>query len=294
MQSALTCIFEICNRYTENRGTHGISHSADYEEAGLLLNKSQRVIIVTGFCIASCGVGETDGPLGSVALATTLEGLGKKVLFVTDHFNEEVLKALIKENNLKANLLIRSTQEPEPIFAELWQDFKPDLVMGIERPGRNIKGTVHSMSNEEISSFCPDTDFLFFQAVDKKIPTLCIGDGGNEVGMGKAKEIIRRQVPHGIEIAAAFSADILLAAGVSNWGALGLIAVLSLLNESNLLHNNLTEEKMMSIMKETGAVDGVLKVPGMTVDGYPFSESLKVLDDLHNCINTYLQKKSTS
>lgn len=51
-----------------------------------------------------------------------------------------------------------------------------------------------------------------------------IGDGGNECGMGGAAAGVRRHIPLGVRIAAAAPADALVAAGVSNWGAWGVVA----------------------------------------------------------------------
>ena len=54
------------------------------------------------------------------------------------------------------------------------------------------------------------------------ITTIGIGDGGNEVGMGKVCEKVISTVPHGKEIATEVSCDYLVTCGVSNWGGLAL------------------------------------------------------------------------
>ena len=51
-----------------------------------------------------------------------------------------------------------------------------------------------------------------------------IGDGGNELGMGSALQAVRAAIPLGETIACVVPCDNLLVAGVSNWGAWGLIA----------------------------------------------------------------------
>ena len=107
--------------------------------------------------------------------------------------------------------------------------------------------------------------------------------------MGQAKSKILKQIPLGSTIAAEFPADILLTAGVSNWGAWSLIAVLSLFEQKNLLHDLNTETQMMALLMEAGAVDGVVKKPAMSVDGYSLQENLAVLKDLHTCVSTYLE-----
>ena len=57
---------------------------------------------------------------------------------------------------------------------------------------------------------------------------LAVGDGGNEIGMGKLPPgLIARTVPNGEKIACVTSCDQLVVAGVSNWGAYGLMAALA-------------------------------------------------------------------
>jgi hypothetical protein len=53
--------------------------------------------------------------------------------------------------------------------------------------------------------------------------TIGIGDGGNEIGMGKLPwETIRRNVPQGGLVACRVPTDYLIVCGVSNWGAYAL------------------------------------------------------------------------
>ena len=57
-----------------------------------------------------------------------------------------------------------------------------------------------------------------------------IGDGGNELGMGKVKDIIHRDIPNGPTIACAITSGYLLTAGVSNWGGYALATALYLVS----------------------------------------------------------------
>ena len=56
-----------------------------------------------------------------------------------------------------------------------------------------------------------------------------IGDGGNELGMGKVLDRIVKDVPHGETIACVTAADYLITAGVSNWGGYALAVALYLI-----------------------------------------------------------------
>ena len=52
--------------------------------------------------------------------------------------------------------------------------------------------------------------------------TIGIGDGGNEIGMGKVLEKVAANVQYGSEIACTVASDYLVTAGVSNWGGFAL------------------------------------------------------------------------
>ena len=54
--------------------------------------------------------------------------------------------------------------------------------------------------------------------------TIGIGDGGNEIGMGRVRARVVRDVPNGAKIASVVRTDHLVVAGTSNWGAWGVVA----------------------------------------------------------------------
>ncbi len=73
---------------------------------------------------------------------------------------------------------------------------------------------------------------LFFSAYKSgKISTIGIGDGGNEIGMGKVHKRVIDHIENGQQIASAVTTDHLITAGVSNWGASALVAALYILNQ---------------------------------------------------------------
>ena len=67
-------------------------------------------------------------------------------------------------------------------------------------------------------------------AKDGRISTTSVGDGGNELGMGKVKEQVEKYVPHGEQIACVVPSDYLIAAGVSNWGGYAIAVGLHVLS----------------------------------------------------------------
>jgi hypothetical protein len=117
--------------------------------------------------------------------------------------------------------------------------------------------------------------FEFEPSRDFPITTIGIGDGGNEIGMGKIPwNIIRRNIPNGGLIACRVPTDYLIVAGVSNWGAYGLAAGVSVLRGAKLpreLFDVERERELLRVMVEQGPlVDGVSGKPTVSVDGLPF------------------------
>jgi len=119
---------------------------------------SKSVAIITGFpCMIDYKIPtETDGPLGSLAIARTLLHLGKKVIILTDECNEEVLLACgaasgLMVANSSSNIL---RMESFPATANMEEDDfnrllriqeSVDLVIAVERSGPNSEGKYCTM-----------------------------------------------------------------------------------------------------------------------------------------------------
>jgi hypothetical protein len=126
---------------------------------------------------------------------------------------------------------------------------------------------------------------LLFEAGERKYTTIGIGDGGNEIGMGKIPpEVIGRNVPGGERIACRVAADHLVVAGVSNWGAYALAAGVRLLrgapHDAGLFDPG-RERKLLEVMVEHGPlVDGMSGRRVAVVDGLAFERYAGVLEEV--------------
>lgn len=257
------------------------------------------VCIATGFPMGG-GVPETDGPVGAAMLARALyQGLGVHSVLVTDQGWEDSVKAACIGAGLSPMVLPESGVEPirylRPVYiatvprddagctaaCERLLDLKPDMLIAIERPGKNIKGVYHGMNGRPLAGFIADVERLFEMGRERKIPILGIGDGGNEIGMGLVREELSSFLPQaaacgcpcGGGTATAFASDYLVVASVSNWGAAGIIAALAvLLNRLDVLQEPEREERAIELCANTGAVDGVSLSPEPAVDGIPAIE----------------------
>lgn len=63
---------------------------------------------------------------------------------------------------------------------------------------------------------------------------LAIGDGGNELGMGKVIDAIRNNISKGELIGAVTPADYLITASVSNWGGYALAAAAAVVRHHDM------------------------------------------------------------
>ena len=94
------------------------------------------------------------------------------------------------------------------------------------------RGRCYNMRGRDITDWTGPAHALFEVPAQQRprMLTIGIGDGGNEIGMGKiAWDVIRRNVPRGGLVACRVPADYLVVCGVSNWGAYALAAGVRLL-----------------------------------------------------------------
>ncbi len=283
---------EIEEIITEDEGKRGISKRLnlyeDYYNGLHSLYQGKKILILTGFTVPECHAGESDGPLGSVALAKALEDLGKEVLIVTDRYSKNILEGLRKIKEISGSIYSVPINVNKIELQGILNGFEPTHMIAIERPGKGIDGKYHSMRGEDISAYVGDLDPLMEMAKKHKIITLAIGDGGNEMGMGKVRDTGISYVDQGEKIFATSSADYLILAGVSNWGAYGLVAGLSILSDMDLLQEEKEEVRLLKTLTELGGVDGCSKRRAMTVDGLSLGTNLNQLLRLKKIIQKNL------
>ncbi|HEX9327378.1 MAG TPA: glutamate cyclase domain-containing protein, partial [Reyranella sp.] len=153
-----------------------------------------------------------------------------------------------------------------------WRGADISHAIAIERCGRSADGKPRNMRGVDVGQWTAPLDDVFLGGPWAK---LAVGDGGNEIGMGKLPPgLIARTVPNGAQIACVTSCDHLVVAGVSNWGAYGLMAALAVLRPdwSTTIAGFLTAERDLAVTRATvdkaGAVDGVTAEREATVDGF--------------------------
>jgi hypothetical protein len=237
--------------------------------AALAKAPAARVGLITGFYVpqGSPPAAETDGPVGAALLAKGLETVGIGCRLATDEPCRGACAAALTGAGL-SGVPVDAAAVPEMV--ETWRRAQITHAISIERCGRSVDGAPRNMRGLDISSYTAPLDELFTAGPWE---TIAIGDGGNEIGMGSLpRELIAQHVDHGETIACVTPARHLIVAGVSNWGAYGLLGALAALRPDwrerllACLDEKLDQAVLEATVKNGPAVDGVSRLRAMTVD----------------------------
>jgi hypothetical protein len=278
--------------------------------AASLASRPGQVVIVTGFYIplAEPAAAETDGPPGAVALAQTLIRLGHQVSLVTDPFCGSALQAaaraaLLPESSVE---VLNSPQSLATLIART--DDAAKHLIAVERVGPCYsRDHIRSRCGEQVAAQFADcvpqdlwskclnmrgividdwtVDFSpAFETRADGLTTIGLGDGGNELGLGKFAwhELATRL--DGIadpRILCRVAADHAIIAGTSNWAAYGLAAATAIAAGQPHAFDVVTPASQAEILEtmvaEGPAVDGVSRKYEATVDGLPLTTYLEPL-----------------
>ena len=234
--------------------------------AGTLRDIRGTVIIGTGFPVTDTF--ETDGPVGAIALYNTLETLGAQPVIACGPPLYDAIADDFRLLPLTTSDLHTAKIEAVAHLKQL----KPTAVISIERPGLADDDRYYNMRGEDITARCAFFDPYISLA---KCPTIAIGDGGNEIGMGNIEAAIAT-----LDIRAAVTkCDELLVADVSNWAAYGLIAVLAHWCGRDLLAD-ISPLAILDYLSARGSVDGVTRENTLTEDGLDASEGTALIAEL--------------
>lgn len=253
-------------------------------------------------------LGENDGPSGAAAIARALV-LARNVTCVM--VCEETLLPAIR-NTCQAAGLFPVTLEQAAIAkadkslativmipyatddeggkaqaVQMLDDLKPDLMFSTERVGRNEFGVYHSMKGIDYGMGRSRVDFLFDLALQRGIPVVAVGDGGNEIGMGKVADHVKAHVPYGDKcqcgcgggIGAVTGCDVLVTAACSNWGCTAIAAAMAArAGNAKLLHTPDREALLLDTMVTNGLINSTHGIVDDSVDGFPRNSHIAVAE----------------
>jgi hypothetical protein len=257
--------------------------SGSYLGAARLIKDSKGLVLIgTGFPVGDSF--ETDGPVGAIILYQLVEKLGATAMLACG----EPLFSALKEDYACLQLPV-NTDDAAEFARQSLQQLSPELIISIERPGLAADGRYYNMRGLDISARCGNFDVFFQQA---SCPTIAIGDGGNEIGMGNLNEAVSQ-----LAITPSVTCcDELLLADVSNWAAYGLLALVSKLKDAETNCGWLIDcqpAELLQYLVERGCVDGVTGLASITEDSLPPEHAMQLIKDLQQlCFkNKNLQEK---
>lgn len=271
-----------------------------------------RAVVCTGFFVphGSPAAAETDGPPGAAYLARVLLRLGWSVQVLTDSLCRPAVVAAAVAAGLDSSLVRTCPSDPGT-----WLDEQVSLglshLIAVERVGPSHtldslrrqsreqpapearferlvaagdRDRCHNMHGRPIDAWTEPLHVLFDRIAGLRSPvaTIGVGDGGNEIGMGRvAWEQLEKRLGSGsaARVVCRVATRWNVIAGTSNWGAWGLAASALLLNGRGHTVADWTADRhaqIVSHMVEQGpAVDGVTGNRVGSVDGLGMAEYLE-------------------
>jgi len=238
--------------------------------------------------------GETDGPIGAATLARILAlGLNARPVLMTPTACVEPLAAALRAYGVSAEIL---TMDGGPDVAAAralsmqWIDtWQPGAMVAIELKGAAPDGKLHYMTGRDCV-FDARLDQAFIIARERGIPTVGVGDGGNEVGFGPFPAAVAAAHPNGALIASTVATDELVVAAVSNWGCCGLEAMIAfLLGRPDLIHGDAMGVAGLESCAAAGGVDGIYLVPAPMEDGQPSGIHIALMTIMRHVVENGLK-----
>jgi hypothetical protein len=250
------------------------------QAAQYIMDHPGNVAITTGFYILSAGSPETDGPAGAIAIGRALQELGRKVTYITDSYTTPVLRGMLEDGTEVVDFPIADIETSREATSEILERLDLSLIISIERCSRTNDDAYLNMRYVDITPQTARLDYLF----EAGIPSVGIGDGGNEIGMGNLVEFIPlvETLPNDPAVT---KVDRLIISSVSNWGGYGLVAALSKLAGRNLLPTVESETVLIKRSVDMGAVDGTTGDHEYYVDGFTTEENGELLARLHAVVD---------
>jgi len=263
--------------------------------ARLFLSKVQpgeRILMLTGF-MAPKPFPETDGLTGSAVLAAALErACGAVPVFVCEPEVIPALCAALRGAGLNQSPDLESVPDvPHPFVvlpfpyeqqaaesesARLAALIRPAVCVAIERPGANPQGQYHFAMGKNVTSGIAPIDVLYRAVMAGGVPTVAVGDFGNELGMGAIIDTIRAETPAGGNCGCgcgggtgcATPADVTLLTSTSDWGAYAISACLAYLKKDlTILVSGDVYRRICDDAVRAGAIDGPTRYAMPWVDG---------------------------
>ncbi|KFI59030.1 DUF4392 domain-containing protein [Bifidobacterium gallicum] len=238
----------------------------------LAVGKPARALVVTGFYIpqAEHPAAETDGPLGALEVCAALNAMGGESWLVTDEYCDAVIRpsarGVVPDDHVLTAPIGDKFDGWMNHVIDLANAERIDTLIYIERVGPARDGDPRNMRGMNIAQWTAPLSKL----TAMQLHTIGVGDGGNEIGMGRVAEFaIAGVVDHGPDIACTVATDELVVAGTSNWGAHALVCAMHAMRHPELapLLERGWHERALHRIVQHGGLDGVTMRNEASVDG---------------------------
>ncbi|WP_206952454.1 glutamate cyclase domain-containing protein [Trinickia acidisoli] len=254
------------------------------------LSRGDTVFIATGAGAApKLPQGETDGPVGAAALARALVlAFDARVVLVTEDAHAAPVMAVAamingelsergKAGAVSTVCFPLGVERGHHIAQALMDEYRPSAVIFVERDGPNEEGFFHGVRGDCRNPEDVGHVYLLAElARQRRLLTIGIGDGGNEVGFGAVRDAITAVHPlggkslagHRSGVVSVIATDVVISASVSNWGAHAVAAALAArIGDLNILHTPKLEYALIEATVRAGARDGATSRADVAVDG---------------------------
>lgn len=306
--------------YSAARDVQGSALAGSAAQYLAEIDDGSTIVITTGSVSRawiSPEIAENDGPAGVAVVARAL-AMSKRITVVLlaeatliPQFSGVLMAAgltilpldLARKANQEGTLLavaVRpfTTEDATagPEAAKVLDELKPELLMSIERVGRNSDGRYLSMRGVDYGQGRARIDHVFDLAQERGIPTVSVGDGGNEIGMGNVAEAVRTKIRFGdvaadggAGIGAVTTVDSLVTAACSNWGAYAVVAALAArLDDGRLIHTTSLEKRLLERGSQMGLINSPVGLIEDRVDDIDVATHLAVVELLSAVVARHL------
>ena len=268
------------------------------------LERGDTVIIITGSLTrasVSSTIAENDGPVGVASLARAItHGFNAIPLILVDETICDKMAAITRVagpnivTRQQARIAVDTPRYTSVAVVEggkidddearahaiaIVAETQPKAVISVERSGLTKDGTYRNARGEDYSAGRARLDHVVLEAAKAGIPTIGIGDGGNEIGMGAIPEAVAAHIPHGDVLCSQIATDVLFPVGVSNWGCYAITAALAVMvGDEDLIHTPDLERRMLEASPQVGLVDGTSGRLEPTADGLPLTTHMGLVE----------------
>ena len=273
------------------------------------------VLITTGWLIPGFeqDTGEPDGVLGTAVLSRALDAsLHARSVIVTEEPTINMVQSALRGVGMNPVPLSVLGSAPRSVatmsFPTDWDaakkeapllldEIRPSAVIAVEKGGANEKGEYHITVGVNTTKGHIKADEIVFEARRRDIPTLGIGDGGNEIGMGLIRDQLLAEWPSlaqcqcscGGGVLSTTATDRIVVGATSNLACYGIAAALAAaFGTEHAAIDGEIERRMALAAANAGAVDGILGYAAPSCDGIPGRMSNLVSQLMHGLVQRYL------